>query len=47
MNSIKKQEYKKPEVTELSSSVTNGQTGGMGAKSGATMEEGNSGMGVS
>lgn len=45
MHSEKKQEYKKPEVTELSSSsVTNGT---MGGKMDATMEEGMSGMGVS
>ena len=42
MNSAKKQEYKKPEVTELSSAIS---TEGM-AKGGNSMENGSSDMGT-
>jgi hypothetical protein len=43
-----KQEYRKPELCELSSSVTRGQNTAMGApKMGDNMEDGNSTMGIS
>lgn len=47
MEPHKKQVYCKPEIVELSSEITNGQTGMNAGKSGATMEDGMSGMGVS
>jgi hypothetical protein len=48
MDTLQKQEYKKPEISELSSFVTRGQNTAMGdPKMGETMEEGNSTMGIS
>jgi hypothetical protein len=47
MEANKKQEYCKPEIVEFSSANTYGLTGMDAGKSGAIMEDGMSGMGVS